>query len=305
MIGIHCFWSKPALTGTNGHHLKKISKYEMMDFELINFIISALMYKKYNDDIYLYTDIVFYNYLKNLNFTDFWDYIDTEKSTEFEKLNINSKSNWTSFKTWIVGQLKTPFLLIDHDNIICTPIPTEFFNVDVRFAHLEKLNKNVYPDKKDMEIDGFFFDDDWDWECDIPNTSILFFNNESISKIYSDTALKFEKVNNPKNYELSKTQYLFADQRLLMMILKKYKIRYGMFSNLCFTGFFDSNQWIYVDNDLDTSNIIFDHTWVYKHELTENYEARKRFMMRMSDTVKEQLPNYYHRLEKYFKNYYD
>ena len=32
MVGIHAFWSKPTLTGTQGHHLEGTDKFEMYDF---------------------------------------------------------------------------------------------------------------------------------------------------------------------------------------------------------------------------------------------------------------------------------
>jgi hypothetical protein len=304
MIGVHCFWTKPTLTGTYGHHMKRINSYKMLDFELVNFIISALMYKKYNDKIYLYTDDVFLNYLKELEFTDIWDFIDTKKSIEFEKLNINPKTNWTSFKTWLIGELEFPFLLIDHDNIICTKISDEFFNIDVRFAHLETINRDIYIEKNMFDISGFNFDEDWDWNLDIPNTSMLFFKNNEFKKIYSNLAITFEKLNNPTNENLARVQYLFADQRLLMMLIKKYKVKFGTFRNECFVGG-DENVWIPYKNDLDTSSVIFDHTWVYKHTLVNNYEARKAFIIRMSNMVKTQLPSYYKQLEKYFIPYYD
>jgi hypothetical protein len=307
MNGIHTFWSKPTLTGTSGHHINKLINFNMYDFELINFILSALMFRKYNGDIKLYTDMVFYNFLNDNDLLHIWNEIDVKEYSKFEKLNILPQTNWTSFKSYIIGIIDTPFIMIDHDVIICSKIEDSFYNVDIRFAHLELLNKNVYPDKDDIEINNFTFDDEWNWDLNIPNTCILYFNNTTkLNKIYSDLSIKFQKNNNPKNVNLSKIQYLFADQRLLLMLIDKYKFNFGMFSNMCFTGNFDSNKpWVEIKNDLDTSSIIFEHTWVYKHELVKNYEARKKFMIRMSNMVKTQLPNYYNQLEKYFIPYYD
>lgn len=307
MLGIHTFWSRPTLTGTTGHHLSKLENFDMNDFEFINFILSALMFKKYNGKVKLYTDSIFFNFLQIHKLEDIWDDIDTEKILEFEKLNISPEANWTSFKTYIIGIVEEPFVLMDHDLIVCKKIPEEFFDVEVRFGHLELLNKKVYPDKEDMEIDNFEFDPEWDWTLDIPNTCMLYFNTiKNFNKMYSELAIEFGKNNKPSDETLSKVQYLFADQRLLLMLIKKLNIKFGMFSNKCFTGDFNAvNPWIEVQNDINTANFIFEHTWVYKHTLVRDFKSRKKFMIRMSNMFKNQLPDYYSRFETYFKPYYD
>ena len=167
MLGIHAFWSKPTLTGTNGHHLTGLSKFKMFDFEILHFVLSALFYKKYNGSIHLYTDNTFYSYLESKKLTGIWDHIDTKKYNEFSKLNLNSKSNWTGFKTWLLKELSAPFLLIDHDNLIFTKIPTELFGTPVRFAHLESINPYYYPSKSELDCGNFKFNDKWNWTLDL------------------------------------------------------------------------------------------------------------------------------------------
>jgi len=177
----HVFWSKPTLTGTVGHHLPVHHTFIMYNFELIHFICSALMCKKLQGSIFLYTDETFYNYLKDRKLDVFWDHIDIDYSKEFELLNINPRNNWTSFKTWLFSKLDTPFLFIDHDNMLYNKIDTQLFNVDCRFAHYEEIDKNIYFERYEMDVD-FKYDDDWNWSLDIPNTCLLYFSDDYIKK---------------------------------------------------------------------------------------------------------------------------
>ena len=258
--GVYVFWTKPWLTGTTGHHMDKMENFSMYKFEILHFIISTLFYRKLNGKTILYTDKVFLNYLKSKGYDIFWDKIDVSKAEEFEKYNINAKTNWTSFKTWLVGRIPTPFLLIDHDNYIYTVIPRELFDTDIRFAHWERLDKSIYPDKDNIVIDNFSFNDNWDWNSDIPNTSLIYINNKEFIEENSNKAMEFYKLNNDTEHSKSDTQYLFADQRLLALIGKEKSIKLDTFSS--------KNYDLKEENeDSIQKGVGFHHLWIYKHKL--------------------------------------
>ena len=303
MIGIHAFWSQPTLTGTQGHHLTGIKKFKMFDFELLHFILSALFYKKYNGPIHLYTDNTFATYLSDNNLLQFWDFVDIGKYTEFANLNLNPKSNWTGFKTWLLSQIPSPFLLIDHDNIVYTKIPKELFDISVRFAHLESINPYYYPNQKDMECGNFEFDKNWNWDLDVANTCLLYFNNDNFKNQYSKKAMEFEVNNSPKNKHLAEVQYLFADQRLLVMMLESLNIDYGTFSNNKFTPNGDLPDFTTIGNDPLLSKVGFDHTWGYKHHLKKNKTARKIYIQRHIKMIEDNFNNFYDTLLPLFKKY--
>lgn len=260
--GVYVFWSKPWITGTTGHHMDKMDEFKMYKFELLHFIVSTLFYRKLNGPTVLYTDKIFLSYLQDRGYDIFWDEINTSMSEEFEKLNINSETNWTSFKTWLVGRIDTPFLLIDHDNYIFTKIPEELFDIDIRFAHWERLDKNIYPDLEDIEVKDFKFNKDWDWNSDIPNTCLVYVNNREFIQEYSDKATEFYKLNSNKEHSKSDTQYLFADQRLLALLGKERGIKMETFS--------DKNYDLKEENeDRVVNGVGFHHLWIYKHKLKE------------------------------------
>ena len=303
MVGIHAFWSQPTLTGTQGHHLTGVEKFKMFDFELLHFVLSALFYKKLNGPIHLYTDNTFATYLSDNNLLHFWDFVDIGKYTEFTNLNINPKSNWTGFKTWLLSQIPSPFILIDHDNIVYTEIPKELFDISVRFAHLESINPYYYPNQEDMECGDFKFNKNWNWGLDVANTCLLYFNNDNFKNQYSIKAMEFEVNNSPKNKHLAEVQYLFADQRLLVMMLENLNIDYGTFSNKKFTPNGDLPDFTTVSNDPLLTKVGFDHTWGYKHYLKENKTARKIYIQRHIKMIEDNFNNFYDTLLPLFKKY--
>lgn len=304
MLGIHVYWSKPTLTGTNGHHLKGEKEFKMFDFELLHFVLSALYWKELNGPIFLYTDPTFFRYLKGKNLDKIWDFIDTDLYEEFTKLNVESKNNWTGFKTWLLQKVPAPFLFLDHDNLVYTKIPDSLYDKQVRFAHLEAINPYYYPDKDDMQVDGFKFNPKWKWDLDVANTCMLYFKDESIKNEYSKLALQFEAANNTDDEYLSEVQYLFSDQRLLVMMLEEKSIEYGTFSNRKFTPNGDIPDWTTIDNDKEIEKVGFDHTWAYKHHLVNNYDARLQYIDRHVGMIDSMFPQYKSLLNQLFSLYY-
>lgn len=301
MIGVHAYWSKPTLTGTQGHHLHGVDQFSMFDFELVHFLLSALYYRRLNGPIHLYTDPTFYKYLEERDLLGFWDFVDTNKYSEFEKFNIDSKTNWTGFKTWLVGQLPAPFLLLDHDNLIYTEIPKSMFETPVRFAHMEKINPYFYPDREIMDVENFEYSNNWNWNLDIANTCMLYFKENDFKKDYSEKAMEFERNNHSNDQYLAEVQYLFADQRLPVMMLEEKGIEYDTFSNLRFTPIDRYNpDWTRVTNDPDKDSVGFDHTWAYKHTLKDDVHARKEYMDRHKFMIDKDFPT----MLKYFNQFY-
>lgn len=288
MLGVHAFWSRPTITGTNGHHILKNEQFKMYDWELLHFVLSALEYRRLNGPIILFTDDIFYDYLKRLDFAKFWDYIDTEKYQKFRKLNIVPQNNWTAFKTWLMGELPSPFLMFDHDNVIHSKIPEQLFDIDVRFAHYEYRNPYYYPDQHEMDVEGFEFDPLWDWDTYIANTCMVYFNNDEFKNMYSKKAMEFEQKNITTDERLKSVQYLFADQRLFIMMLKRHNINYGQFSNKIWKLNFER-----LKNEPYLDDIVFDHTWGKKHSLAEKEEVRIPYIKRHMEHIERAYPQHY------------
>lgn len=301
MIGIHAYWAKPTLTGTNGHHLEGASTYDMYDFEIVHFLLSALFYKKLNGPIHLYTDPIFFDYLKKRNLLHFWDKVDSILYSKFEKQNIDSKTNWTGFKTWLLGELPAPFLVLDHDNLVYTRIPKELFDIPVRFAHPERINPYFYPDKADMDVKDFEYSKNWDWSLDVVNTCMMYFRDNEFKNEYAAKAMEFERNNKSTDSYLSEVQYLFPDQRLPAMMLEERGIDYGFFSNMRFTPIDrHTPDWARHTEDPLLDRVGFDHTWAYKHTLKEDLKAREEYMLRHDQMITNNFPKYRKDFKQFF-----
>lgn len=288
MLGIQAYWSRPTITGTNGHHIIKNENFKMFDWELLHFALSALEYRRLNGPLILFTDHIFYDYLKRLDFAKFWDYIDTDKYDKFRSLNIVPQNNWTAFKTWLIGEIPSPFLMFDHDNVIHSKIPQQLFDIDVRFAHYEYINPYYYPEQHELDVKGFEFDPLWDWNSHVPNTCMMYFNNDDFKNMYSAKAIDFERRNVTKDERLSSVQYLFADQRLLIMMLKRHSIKFGQFSNKIWRLNFEPYK-----NEPLLDDIVFDHTWGKKHSLVDKEDVRKPYIKRHMEFIKKVHPQHY------------
>lgn len=299
MIGIHAYWSNPTLSGTFGHHVSGTKEdFFMYPFELLHFICSALQWKALNGPIHLYTDEVFYNYLKERNYHIFWDKIDTSMTKEFNKLRVDSRYNWTSFKTWLVGKLDTPFLVLDHDNMVYTKIPEQLYDCDVRFAHFETLDEEVYKDRDELEVEGFEFKD-WDWEMAVANTCMMYFRSKKLAEEYSTTALDFLSKHKPTSDIAKEKQYLFADQRLLGMILEYNNANYGTFSNTIFDV--RASEYFIISEEPLLDEVGFDHTWFYKHELARgDKDTLTQYVNRHREYIEQYQPKFVNLLKPLF-----
>jgi len=303
MIGVHAFWSKPTLTGTNGHHLVGRENFDMHDFEIVHFLLSALYYKKLNGPIHLYTDDTFFEYLRHKGLLHVWDKIDTSLYKEFKKLGLNSKSNWTGFKTWLLQKIPAPFLLLDHDNMVYTKIPKELFKTPVRFAHLEIPNPHWYPAKEDIQVSNFKFDDSWDWTLNVPNTCMLYFKDDGFKDLYSKISIQFQLGNTTDDKHLGEVQYLFADQRLLLMLLHQHKVEYGTFCNHIFGSVRpdDDPVWVKYSDDETIRQVGFDHTWAHKHNLLNSEYHYTEYMDRHKDIIFNTFPEH----KEIFRQFYN
>ena len=171
----------------------------------------------------------------------------------------------------------------------------------VRFAHMETLNRYFYPDKERMDVNNFEYNESWNWNLDVANTCMLYFKTDEFKKEYAQKAIEFEKNNNTDDPYLAEVQYLFADQRLPVMMLEEKNIDYGVFSNWKFTPIDkDIPDWKKVTGDPLLELVGFDHTWAYKHTLKKNPEAHKEYMDRHFEMMNDNFPEYKKDFNQFF-----
>jgi hypothetical protein len=130
MLGIHTVYTPVNRCGTGKIH-------DMMQFESLAMILSALCWKKFKGPIKLYCDNDFYDYIKHLGVTDLWDEIDTETLTHLEP-NVNHDTFWAYSKMYVNSLQTEPFVSLDIDLF-----QTEYYDYtshDIVFSHIERTD---------------------------------------------------------------------------------------------------------------------------------------------------------------------
>jgi hypothetical protein len=83
--------------------------HDMMQFESVTMILSALYWKKLQGPIKLYCDRTFYEYISNLGIVDLWDEIDTETLENLDP-DINHDVFWAYSKMYVNSLQTEPFV---------------------------------------------------------------------------------------------------------------------------------------------------------------------------------------------------
>lgn len=183
--GIHVNWSKP--------YSQK--PYEIEDFELLSTILSALLWKKYNGTIKLYTDSTVKAYYKKLGMLSLWDGgVDTEVLDGIPS-SINPKMYWAAGKLYAAQKEKeNTFALIDTDLLVWKSLTSKETRRHVIALHPESLEDNP---------------------C--YNTAFSYYQGSKNAKDflgkYTQTAIKYMKDNNEPHADML-SQMVFAEQRI-------------------------------------------------------------------------------------------
>ncbi len=320
MNGCHVYWTKPARTGTFSYHHKGSKKFSLDNLELIQLIVSALTWRKLNGDVFLYTDFHGFQYLEGLDLLDVWTSVDYEKLTSFEKEGVDERFYWTAAKTWMLGEIDLPFCFIDHDLVVFDRIEEWMWESDCRVHHLEFPDPEYYPAKECyFTPKGYEFNPSWRWDTMIPNSSLLFFRNDSFRKYYRKEALRFQKNNGRLgNTQQSAINYLFADQRLIAMCALEKGIRLETFINEVATIQYPhpARGWPNIPNRPETDEMLgipewlinprnfdprkklrIEHLWVAKKFVLGNPQLHRKFIDHKAQYVRQHFPEFAAKVE--------
>ena len=116
------------------------TKFIIEDFELLCTILSALMWRKYNGPIKLYTDKLALEYYNKHNLLGLWD--DGVDSDTLEQIpsDINQEIFWACAKIFALRNEKTPVLMLDTDLIVWKSIVRLLETKEFAVLHREDLN---------------------------------------------------------------------------------------------------------------------------------------------------------------------
>lgn len=250
-------------------------EYFLEDFDVLCTILSALMWRRHNGTIKLYTDSVGYEYYRKLGVLELWDGgIDTE-TLERIPAAIDQNIFWAAAKLYAIRAEKGPCIMIDTDLIVWDNIIPQLEKVEVACLHREGLIDCYPPLEELMKADGYVPDKDWDWTIDPCNTALAYFKDSQFIEYYTDRAEKFMEGNNAPS-EDNISRMVFAEQRILGMCAGARNITIHSF----------------LDNPFQDDNQTFTHLWGGKDVARKDTEQGEDLCRALASKIRREFPEF-------------
>jgi hypothetical protein len=278
----HTLWTKP-VTALGNH-------FEMNDAEMLTMMVSALMWRKYNGSIKLYTDTAGYEFVCENNLTGLWDgSIDTDVLTN-NCYPIEPRIFWAAGKLMALEACAAPCVMLDTDLIVMKPIANLLRQSAITALHAEALEPDAYLSahllKKPV---GYTFPDYYNWKVLPANTAFVYIRDEDFKQFYVEESNRFMF----RNIEMPKemvSQMVFAEQRMLTMCADH--------SGL------PVNHLLPEPFSLSNDSVI--HLWGFKEPLrkSDNLQAifAKQLLTRIADDLSE-FPFFKYYLETHYPDF--
>jgi hypothetical protein len=272
----HTNSTRPFLINNSG------AAYYIEDFELLTTVLSALMWRKLNGSIKLYTDKTGKDYYQSIDILDLWDAGINTAVLENISEYVNPQIFWACAKIFALQAEQTPVAMIDMDLIVWKSLLSVLTGKQLAVIHREELMENVYlaPEILKKRKD-YQFDAEWDWTALPCNMSFAYFADPGFKKYYTDCSIDFMSYNNEYPQEMV-SQMVFAEQRIVAMCAKKMTIPVYHF----------------LDHPFQPDNQIFTHLWGAKKTIRNEPEKRKKVCCSLLLKIKENFPEYYYKLSQ-------
>jgi hypothetical protein len=280
-------WTKPFFERNNFNGHKKYStpdiegqSYSLPDYEIIMQIASITSAKiKTGLPVKLITDNVGKKYYEKIGILDLFDEVDTN-TLEYvnEEYEINPAQFWTSGKIISICKETPPFIFMDLDLILKSPLEDWIFNYDVVHTHWELLRSYLYI-QKDM-VDFFELNlPKFDERMLIPNTSFLFINNKKVLEDYLEQHLEIVT----KKYDIVHDWlWLMSDQHILGYTIRDLNSKVTSFHDKTYIQYPDIveglpgylPEWVHFPQKYEEKPLVFEHVWLDKSNIINNHSFR-------------------------------
>ncbi len=248
----------------------KDGDYYIEDFTLYNTVISALMWRKLNGDIFMCTDKIGKEYYKKLGVEKVWNDVIDIIPTDME--GINPEMFWAAGKLIAMREMKGDYALVDEDFIVWKKLDLSDSSITV--AHREDLMPDVYPDPYSFGAD-FPLLDKLDMSVLPCNTAFLYIPDESFRNFYVNQSIAFMKSSKSCSDYLC--HMVFAEQRLLAMLCK--------FGGVSIDTLLDKDRLFVAQDD-------YTHLWGAKQAIRDNENYRRDFLEKCRNRIRTDFPEY-------------
>lgn len=198
--------------------------------ELLVQLISVCNNKHVNPDVpfVFATDTNSLNFYKEVGILDLYDEVRTDVFDDYPYDRI-SPTFWASPKLWLMSKIPTPFLVIDTDLILNTPIK-EFSDEEFVYLHRELQSGYLRPSEVSLPNGGEWNLDKAFFKQSLPiNVSVLYFNHQKLKDLYVKSYFDFV-LDNPGTFNNVDEGYIdktsmqtFAEQYLLSALVLKFQ----------------------------------------------------------------------------------
>jgi len=239
-------------------------------------MLSALMWRRCNGSIRMYTDVIGADYYTRLGLIDLWnDGIDTAV-LEQTQWDINPRSFWSAGKVLSMAAETSPCVMMDTDFIVWFPLLLLTRPHDLIVIHREQIWEAIYvPQTALKTARGYTFDSNWSWEEPACNTAFVSIGHEEFRRNYTSEALRFMHKNAEES-PVASAQTVFAEQRLLAMCARK--------SGLTIHSLLpDSGDW--------NRQHQFTHLWGHKAVLRRDPIERRTFCLQCVARIRRDFPH--------------
>ncbi len=248
----------------------KNGDYYIEDFNIYNTVISALMWRKLNGDIFMCTDKIGKAYYEKLGIEKVWTDVVDVIPTDME--GINPEMFWAAGKLIAMREMKGDYALVDEDFIVWKKL--ELSDSAITVAHREDLMPDVYPDPRAFGAD-YPLMEKLDMSVLPCNTAFLYIPEESFRNFYTSQSIAFMKSSKDCSDYLC--HMVFAEQRLLAMLCK--------LSGVEIETLLDKDRLFVAQDD-------YTHLWGAKQAIRDNEEYRKDLLDRCRNRIRTDFPEF-------------
>jgi hypothetical protein len=270
------------INSTVPFRLNNKTDYNIDDFDILTTVLSALMWRKLNGNIKLYTDNLGKDYYTSLGLLDLWDTGINTSVLENMPSSVNQQIYWASAKIFALQVEKAPVVMLDTDMIVWKDLSSILCDKRLSVIHRENLMEDIYLPKDKLKTrQGYHFDPDWDW-TELPcNASFAYFGDNDLKNYYTKCSIDF-MTGEMKYPNDMISQMVYAEQRLMAMCAKKMNISVHHF----------------LDEPYQKNNHIFTHLWGVKSMIRSSMKQRTQLCKYLLRKIELYFPYYYHRLRK-------
>lgn len=257
------------IISTAPYFAKNSGAFALEDFDLYCAVISALTWRRDGSRIFLCSDRIGGDYIRNSGLSEVWD--DIRECVPEDLDGIDPEMFWAAGKILAMRSMRAPCVMIDTDFIVWNKPQ---FGKEIIAAHREDIKPDIYPPAEYFSAKGHIVPD-FNWEVLPLNTAFFYVPDEDYKEFYTSQAIAFMKSAERCGERLK--YMVFAEQRMAAMCAE-------------YTGTvvrtLMEKDFLFFPQDS------FTHLWGAKQVMRDHPELRAQFISRCEQRIRRDFPDW-------------